>query len=542
MSNTTARAAVVVRAARYPLLAVGMIACSDPNRTPLTEGELTWEPCPLQVDGKGPNTQCTTVQMPLRWEDPDGPTLELFAQRSLADGGGERVLWLLPGGPGQTGAVYESYVKSLQRELPHTDLYLFEHRGVGRSTRLGCVDEEDPDSEGGIDITTAEWPGCLAAVEEEWGDDLAAFSSAAAADDLAEWLRLTAQDRPAYVYGGSYGTTLGHRFLQRHPDLADGVVLDSLAIDVDHRVYDAEFDAVGRELLGLCADDERCVESLGEDPVATAEQARDFVADGGCVSFDAETLRQGAGAFLADSSLRGFAPALYARAGRCNANDQADLEHLVSLFLDREPHYTETLYSPVLFRNIELSEQWPEPWPTLEALQATDEQALFSFGLGPSSRPLLDLWPRYPWDPAIDGALAVTETPVLLLQGGLDPQTPAHRTEAVRAHFSGPGQHFVAFPFGTHILLGSTPGAGGDCATKLLADFLDDPLAEPDAACVETVHPIDFDGQPLTSTLLMGGCSRYGKGCGGQSMMPGALIIPALFALRRRRRDAAYRT
>jgi pimeloyl-ACP methyl ester carboxylesterase len=404
---------------------------------------------------------------------------------------------------------------------------------VGRSTRLGCPVQEDPTSEEGVDVSGAEWPACLEAVQAEWGADLAAFTSAAAADDLAEWIRLTAADRPAFVYGGSYGTTLGHRFLQRHPDLADGVILDSLAIDVDHRVYDAEFDAVGRELLALCADDERCNEALEQDPVATAEAARDSVADGQCAAVDAETLRKGAGAFLADSTLRGFAPALFARSGRCNAEDQADIERLISLFLDRAPHYTETLYSPVLFRNIELSEQWPEPWPTLEELETTDRDALFSFGLGPSGRPLLDIWPRYPWDPEVDGALAVTETPVLLLQGGLDPQTPPHRAEAARAHFTGPGQHFVDFPFGTHILLGSTPGRGGDCATRLLADFLDDPLEAPDTSCVDTVKAVDFDGQPLTSALLMGGCSRYGAGCGGRKALPLVLLLPLVFAVRR---------
>lgn len=524
---------------RLPFVPLALAACSNANRGSVVQGGVGWERCPLQVDGKGPPTQCATVDVPLWPDEPDGPTIELFAQRHLARGGGDRVLWLLPGGPGQTGAVYESFVEDLDHALPHTDLYLFEHRGVGRSTRLGCPDQEDPASDGGIDVTGDEWPECLDRVLGDWGDDLAAFSSVNAAADLRGWIELTAAGRPTFVYGGSYGTTLAHRFLQRHDDQVDGVILDSIAIDVDHRVYDAEMDAVGRDLLALCADDERCGEELGPDPVRTARDAVTSVEGRPCGAIDADTLRAGAAAFLADTSLRGFAPSLFSRALRCGDEDRADLERLVGLFVDRPPHYTEELYSPVLFRNIELSEQWPEPWPTLEQLQETHEEAVFSFGVGPSSRPLLDLWPRYPWDRAVDDAFAQTDVPLLLLQGGLDPQTPPHRADAVRQAFDGPGQHFVTFPEGSHVLVGSTPGKGGDCATKLVASFLDDPGAEPDGSCVDTVDPIDFTGQPFTSTLLMGGCSRYGKGCrGGSGSL--ILVLPLAWGARRRpRREPA---
>ncbi len=521
----------------HPVLLAFAAACSNVNGDTVVEGDLTWTTCPLQADGKGPPTQCATMQAPLWPDDPEGPTIELFAQRHLAGDDGDRVLWMLPGGPGQSGAVYESYVQDLDKALPNTDIYLFEHRGVGRSTRLGCPDEEDPESDGGIDVTENEWATCLDVVVAEWGDDLAAFSSTNAASDLALWIEATAAGRPTFVYGGSYGTTLGHRFLQLHADLADGVILDSIAIDVDHRVYDIEMDAVGHDLLALCESDERCGEELGPDPVRTARDAVAAVSASPCGTIDADTLRAGAGAFLADAKLRGFAPALFSRSLRCGEEDIDDLERLVGLFEDRPTHYTEELSSPVLFRNIELSEQWPEPWPSLDELQAAHEAAAFSFGIGPASRPLLDLWPRYPWDRSVDDALAIVDTPLLLLQGELDPQTPPQRTDAVREHFVGPGQHFITFPEGAHVLLGSTPGKGGDCATRLIAAFLDDPMARPDDSCVANVDPVDFTGQPLTSAILMGGCSRYGKGCDGGSASF-LLVLP--MAWRRRHRPGHH--
>lgn len=510
------------------------VACSDPNRTPLTEGVLTWEPCALQADDRGQPTQCTRTAMPLWWDEPDGATIELFAQRHLSDRG-DRVLWMLPGGPGQAGAVYEGSVEMLARRLPHTDLYVFEHRGVGRSSRLSCPDQEAPDSDEGVDISAAEWPACLDAVLADVGSDLAAYSSRAAADDLAEWIRLTARDREVFVYGASYGTTLAHRFLQRHPDLVDGVVLDSLALDVDHRVYDQEFDEVAREVFVACGEDERCAEALGPNPLAEADAIRAVVDDGSCEAIDGTTLRRGAAAFVADVSMRGFAPALYHRAGRCDDDDAEDLTRLRNLFEGAEPHYTETLYSPVLFANIELSEQWPEPWPSLAELEAVEADTIASFGLGVAQRPLLDVWPRYAFDYGRDNRLAVTDTPMLMMHGDLDPLTPPWRAEGAREHFASEGQHFVRFAQGAHVLLGSTLGEGGDCATALVEDFLTDPMSPPDAACAGSAATLDFDGQPLRSWLLFSDCSRYGNGCGGGQA--GLVVLPGLLALWRRRRS-----
>lgn len=516
----------------------------DPNATPARVGALDFAPCPLSVEpGRDrPLAQCATAAVPLYWDEPDGEQIEIFVQRVLPDAEPDAVLWMLAGGPGQSASVYESYVRDLQARAPGLEIRLYEHRGVGRSTRLDCWEQEALDSPGGIDVTPEEWEGCLVELEARWGEDLAAFSSAEAARDLG-WLATQGDGLPTFLYGASYGTTLAHRALQRFGDTFDGVILDSIAIDVDHRVYDAQTDAVGREFLDRCAADPRCAEALGPAPHARARSILGRLEQGWCAeAIDPATLRRGAAAFLADASLRGFVPALFHRVDRCAPDDVTEIRRLVSLFEDREPHPLERLYSPALFVNVELSEQWPAPWPAVEDLEAQQRELVFSLGLGPAQRPLLDLWPRYPTDPA-DAALAVTDTPLLMLQGGLDPQTPLARTEGVRAHFDGPGQHFVVFPEGAHVLLGSTPAPGGDCATGLLLAFLEDPLAAPDPSCVDAVAPIRFDGQPLVSALLLGDCSRYGDGCGGgRAALPGLGALGLLAIIRgsrSRRRPAA---
>lgn len=226
---------------RHLLLPIALCAaCADPNDDPSEDGGLAWAPCPLFVEGhEGLGAQCAEVALPLRHAEPEGEAITLFVQRRLGAAATRgRQLWMLPGGPGQSAAVYETHVRELDGALPDTDLVLFEHRGVGRSTRLSCPDQEAEGSEGGIDVTAAEWPDCLAAAQAEWGDGLAAFSIDEAARDLHALIERLRGEQQVFVYGGSYGTTLAHRFLQHFPDAVDGVILDSLALDVDHRVYD----------------------------------------------------------------------------------------------------------------------------------------------------------------------------------------------------------------------------------------------------------------------------------------------------------------
>jgi pimeloyl-ACP methyl ester carboxylesterase len=520
------------------LLALGVLtACSDPNDD-VPDG---WEACPLSVDKEGRRpAQCATIDVPLDWDDPEGPTIEVYAKRRLGQADArDKQVWMLAGGPGQPASVYDFFVPDLEDLDPTVDWYLMDHRGVGHSTRLGCAAEDD-DSDGGLDITDAEWPDCLAEVQAGWGDGLQHFTTTAAARDLEAWMTHADADQDVFVYGGSYGTTLAHRFLQVFPDRVDGVVLDSVAVDVDHRVYDAEFDGVGGAFLDdLCAADEACSDHLGSTPSSRARDIVRAVDEGHCSeAIDGDTLRNGLAAFLPDASLRGFVPALLWRAERCDEEDRADLERLISLFTDREPHYTEREHSDVLFANIELSEQWPEPWPTLEEVEQDYADAVFSFGIGPAQRPLLDIWPRYS-DP-LTGQIAVTDTPILVLQGGMDPQTPPWRTEPLAEAWDGPGQHYVAFPEGGHILVGSTRAGGEDCASRLVLDFFADPGTAPDDSCVADVEPVRFEGEILKSKLLLGAWDRYDDpGCGCASgRSPGWLALLVLAPVIGRRRRA----
>ena len=121
-------------------------------------GAVNWSPCPVSSDESfGGGAECATIKVPLDWSDPDGPKIDFFVKRLPAVMQPSRgQLWFLNGGPGYSGADYDNFAKAQT-----IDLYLPDHRGTGRSSRLGCPTYESDESEGGFNLSQAELPGCV---------------------------------------------------------------------------------------------------------------------------------------------------------------------------------------------------------------------------------------------------------------------------------------------------------------------------------------------------------------------------------------------
>src|SRR5262245_43325973 len=69
-------------------------------------GPLVWEPCSLfDGDGRGPPAECATAKVPVRWDAPEGATIDSFVKRVRASAPRRGQLWLLSGGPGLGGDI-----------------------------------------------------------------------------------------------------------------------------------------------------------------------------------------------------------------------------------------------------------------------------------------------------------------------------------------------------------------------------------------------------------------------------------------------------
>jgi pimeloyl-ACP methyl ester carboxylesterase len=113
---------------------------ATPGATALA-AEIAWQPCPT---AELPTRECGTLTVPLDYDEPAGPTIDLAVARVPATDQAHRIGSLItnPGGPGGSGVdgmVLTS--PALPQELQERfDVVSFDPRGVGQSAPVRCFD------------------------------------------------------------------------------------------------------------------------------------------------------------------------------------------------------------------------------------------------------------------------------------------------------------------------------------------------------------------------------------------------------------------
>jgi pimeloyl-ACP methyl ester carboxylesterase len=479
---------------------------AEPEGPPLWEGwTATWEPCSL-VEGEDDGlAECSATAMPLFWEDDDGRTIEVWAKRLPAQGAVERQLWLLDGGPGASGLHdFPARMLYVQERDPGLEIYTIDHRGTGYTERLGC-DAEHPMSSSGESISSSEYPGCIEQIQEELGDRLEAYTSTHSSYDLAAYIEATrVEGVPVFAWGGSYGSYWAQRYLAVAPDQADGVIIEGIApVDTTLILSEPYTDLAAQDLFGRCAEDELCSGYLGDDPWGTLGAALERMdSDGHCTSSGlSRSLTSALMAYLMYSrSGMAVIPAAAYRLDRCEAADEDALVNLYYALFGSGGSWDIAAYSILLQHHVMFSEMWDHPdfegvdlaaW--YEELYA-EAQVVKGYGL--SKLEIYQQWPLYQ-DSTWDDRWPQTDTPMLMLQGELDPVTPHALALGVTEHYSGAHQHWVSFEHSAHSTSFDTPvvddGSEEPCGFQLVLGFLADPTSTPDTSCVDRTLPIDFD-------------------------------------------------
>ncbi|SMC78030.1 alpha/beta fold hydrolase [Lentzea albidocapillata] len=186
-----------------------------------------WGACAKPV---APGVECGTLTVPVDWAKPGGGTVGLRVYRWKAENSKGTILGF-PSGPGQPG---DYTFGTLRRALPGYDLISLDPRGVGESHPMTCdVDKilkipyVPPTDAGAFEALKqnqkAFWSTCTTGVEN-LDDHLDAYSTASDADAL----RRAVGARKVSVYGLSYGTLLGERYLEKFGRHVDGSVLEGV--------------------------------------------------------------------------------------------------------------------------------------------------------------------------------------------------------------------------------------------------------------------------------------------------------------------------
>lgn len=447
------------------------------------------------------DVRCGTVEVPLHYDDPIGPTIEL-AVAHLTGSDPEvsgHPLMVLGGGPGEV-MVEPFLTEPLARQLFDVgpDLILLDQRGVGSSRpSLACEEIDDLDVQDAVaqDIEAAldAARACRDRLSDA-GVDLDGFNHIANAHDV-EMVRHAMGLEVVDIRGTSYGTHLALLTAALHPEHVRSLTLSSPLDPRENWVEEvgAGLDAALGRVIDVCALDTGCAEQIGDLDQAI-EETVDRLDDepeeltartpGG----DEVTTTYGPAAFLNGLFTMFYVPdgisVLPAMIDRARAGDLAPLAQIVAALEEALEDGVTTGMQLSMLCSAEASLADPEA-----GLDGIDSDVLrehwFPASLigGASTGELCEAWDvDLAYTP---GDLPLpTATPTLVVTGAFDHVTPPRYGEDVAAALD--TSHLVEVANAGHGPLESLDA----CGRQIVTEFLGDPTSAPDDSCAEQARLI----------------------------------------------------
>lgn len=245
--------------------------------------KLSWNECG--------DARCTTVEVPVDYEKPDGETLKLEVKVIPAEGDGGRSLFVNPGGPGGEAQGFAGTMKArLGSDVLDTyDIVGVDPRGVGKSTPVDCLSdreldeyaasEPDPDNPAEIEEYRAATVDFGNGCEERSGALASHISTEEAARDF-DVVRALLGSKTLDWFGASYGTELGATYATLFPKTVGRMVLDG-AVDPSLTAEESAFGQTTGFQRALDAYIDDCVKRkecpLGRDADAAEDRLAEFV-------------------------------------------------------------------------------------------------------------------------------------------------------------------------------------------------------------------------------------------------------------------------
>lgn len=480
------------------LCATGLFA--NLPRPVMAQQSVEFEPaaCMFELPAgvvEGRDVDCGWLRVPERHARPDGTSIRLAVAiiRTKVVNPALDPLVMLQGGPG--GSTIDTYMQVIfapgsRLNNLNRDIILFDQRGTLYSEPSLICNEQFDLVEQTIErrltyeeaerLSLEASNACFRRLAAE-GVDLSAYNSVQNAADIAALARALGY-RQINLYGVSYGTLLAQHVMRDHPGILRSVILDAVVPTNVNYITEAPRaeDRAYTELFTACAADDGCraaypnleqtffdtIERLNREPARVAitddETNRTYnaVLDGD--SFGSVVFQ-----LLYATS---FLPALPRIIDDASRDDFRVLARVLPLIVfDRTfslgMHYTVICAEDADFTlaDAQLNDLRPSVARDGERGMAgylTRCEQLDVAALGP----------------VVDEPVR-SDVPTLVLSGRFDPITPPAFGDMVAQSLS--RAYVYAFPNTGHAAVGSSP-----CADSLLIDFLANPLAEPDAACV----------------------------------------------------------
>ncbi|OJY26140.1 MAG: hypothetical protein BGO98_36835 [Myxococcales bacterium 68-20] len=475
------------------MLAFAFAAGCDGDEAASGARRTEWKPC-------HDTFECTTVNVPVDYSAPGGPTIPIAVIRAPARDPEARLgaLVVNPGGPGapMVDRLVDEYGMlrlAFARVFERYDVVAFDWRGVGRSAPLACVDDAFFDELRAADLTL-ETPlaaprleqlartlaeGCRASAGDAMLESLHTENAARDLDRIREALGESKLD----YLGLSHGTWLGATYATLFPDRVGAFVLDApvflpadnlARIESRAKAHDAALD----RFFTTCGADPSCAFHGGEGGAAVAQ------------AFDAVLARASRGEILVDGSrslsstdaalaitaeLRADEPSsLAAGLAKAEAGDGSALHARADAAAGKraDGSYDDGVQGQIAIGALELpfapGTKMADLRSSLDALRARARSA------NSASIPwaLAVGWPFHRREPA-PAISAPSAAPMLVVAATYDPLTP-HEDGVRLVGALANGSHLLTYEGGGHVAL-----LHSDCVRGIVTDYFLDPSTPP---------------------------------------------------------------
>ena len=412
--------------------------------------------------------ECGIVQVPENYEKPQGKQIGLHyaVLPAIQEGAKPDPMLILAGGPGQAATELAPMISRMfDKVRQKRDILLIDQRGTGKSHPLECdISRPDELIRSDDDQDLAELTeDCL----QKYSDtDTTQYHTVNAVKDF-ERVREHLGVQQLNLYGGSYGTRVGLTYLREAPESVRTATLDAVA---PPQVVIGPFGQHGAQafdaMLKNCEEQAACQEqfpNLEQDyfDVMSALEKQDVLLDThDPLSFEPITINLTPGRFssivrmaLYHPNTRQLLP--YAIHSASEKNYNAVLG-LMGGTMSQSSIYLGLMLSVVCSEDL--------PRATEQLLAEDGDNQFIGARTGDAFIDMCKGWKSAPV-PSYWAEPVVSDKPVLLLSGELDPVTPPSWGE-LAADTLPNSRHLVA-PNASHTIASHT------CANSLIAEFIE---------------------------------------------------------------------
>lgn len=477
----------------YSVFCIVLPACTE-KPAPRGTNQLELRPCHVSTPGitRRLAARCGWVPVPEDWSRPGGRKIRLHVAVLPASSEHPEPdpLLFFAGGPGHAaGESFLPVAAGFSRLRRKRDVVLVDQRGTGRSHPLRC---EPPKSANPYQEIPPEqqqqWlQRCIKSLSP--GSDLRLYTTGAALRDF-DHVRKQLGYRRVNLYGVSYGTRVALSYLRRHEEQVRSVVLDGVLPQDAVLGPDVMTEGPARVLrlmLARCRKDPACHKRFPDLASEVQKLEQRLQRD----PPEASIIHPRTGRPV-QTRLTWENWALTLRLLGYSSETVALLPLLLHTAYQRQDHTLlmsqAVVIGDMLRRSInsglEASVLCTEDWPFFPTEESAISKARYGRRELQSVARLCKLWPHRPVGASFKKAV-VSNVPVLLLSGEMDPVTPpvgatrAARTLSQSLHLVVPGQgHGV-------VMRG--------CMPELVARFIKTASTRGlDAACLQRIKPLGF--------------------------------------------------